>query len=141
MTVKALGKPGDQIGRLFSEPVELLVLQHCHQITTAVVDMMDTYAHDLRNPALIHDHRRSRYQSNPEDAGACFSGYLLTLKLTRLVLVIVVIRDHDTRQTTVLMAAATRGRTSERAEVRPSRPDPPSEAETQLAVMCGYATY
>jgi len=50
MTVKALGKPGDQIGRLFSEPAELLVLQHCHQITTAVVDMMDTYAHDLRHP-------------------------------------------------------------------------------------------
>jgi hypothetical protein len=50
MTVKALGKPGDQIGRLFSEPAELLVLQHCHQITTAVVEMMDTYAHDLRNP-------------------------------------------------------------------------------------------
>jgi hypothetical protein len=50
MTVKALGKPGDQIGRLFSEPTELLVLQHCHQVTTAVVGMMDTYAHDLRNP-------------------------------------------------------------------------------------------
>lgn len=50
MTVKALGKPGDQIGRLFSEPAELLVLQHCHQVTTAVVDMMDTYPHDLRNP-------------------------------------------------------------------------------------------
>jgi hypothetical protein len=50
MTVKALGKPGDQIGRLFSEPAELLVLQHCHQITTAVVGMMDAFAHDLRNP-------------------------------------------------------------------------------------------
>lgn len=50
MTVKALGKPGDQIGRLFSEPAELLVLQHCHHVTTAVVEMMDTYAHDLRNP-------------------------------------------------------------------------------------------
>jgi hypothetical protein len=35
---------------LFSEPAELLVLQHCHQVTTAVVEMMDTYAHDLRNP-------------------------------------------------------------------------------------------
>ena len=33
MTVKALGKPGDQIGRLFSEPAELLVLQHCHHVT------------------------------------------------------------------------------------------------------------
>jgi hypothetical protein len=49
-TVKALDKPGDQIGRLFSEPTELLVLRHCHQVTTAVVVVMDTYAHDLRNP-------------------------------------------------------------------------------------------
>ncbi|NIL43488.1 hypothetical protein HCB17_21890 [Salinispora arenicola] len=50
MTVKALGKNGDQIVRLFSEPAELLVLQHCHEITSAVVNMMETYAHDLRNP-------------------------------------------------------------------------------------------
>jgi len=50
MTVKALGKNGDQIGRLFSEPADLLVLQHCHEITSAVVNMMETYAHDLRNP-------------------------------------------------------------------------------------------
>ena len=50
MTVKALGKSGDQIGLLFSEPAELFVLQHCHQIMTAVVEMMDTYAHDLRHP-------------------------------------------------------------------------------------------
>lgn len=50
MTVRALGKPGDQINRLFSEPAELLVLQHCHEITPAVVNMMETYAHDLRNP-------------------------------------------------------------------------------------------
>jgi hypothetical protein len=50
MTVRALGKPGDQIVRLFSEPAELLVLQHCHEITPAVINMMETYAHDLRNP-------------------------------------------------------------------------------------------
>ena len=50
MTVRALGKPGDQIIRLFSEPADLLVLQHCHEITPAVVNMMDAYAHDLRNP-------------------------------------------------------------------------------------------
>ncbi|WP_261566798.1 hypothetical protein [Frankia gtarii] len=50
MTVRALGKPGDQINRLFSEPADLLVLQHCHEITPAVVNMMETYAHDLRNP-------------------------------------------------------------------------------------------
>jgi hypothetical protein len=50
MTVRALGKPGDQIVRLFSEPAELLILQHCHQITPSVVSMMEAYAHDLRNP-------------------------------------------------------------------------------------------
>jgi len=50
MTVRALGKPGDQVGRLFSEPAELLVLQHCHEIKPSVINMMDAYAHDFRNP-------------------------------------------------------------------------------------------
>jgi hypothetical protein len=50
MDVKALGKNGDQIDRLFTEPAELLVLQHCHQIKPSVVGMMDTYAHDARRP-------------------------------------------------------------------------------------------
>lgn len=50
MTVKALGAPGDQIDRLFSQSAEVLVLQHCHEITPAVVSMMETYAYDLRNP-------------------------------------------------------------------------------------------
>ncbi|NMO53432.1 hypothetical protein HH310_19855 [Actinoplanes sp. TBRC 11911] len=50
MTVKALGKNGDQIVRLFSEPAELLVIQHCHEITPNVVSTMETFAHDLRNP-------------------------------------------------------------------------------------------
>lgn len=48
MDVKALGKNGDQIDRLFTEPAELLVLQHCHQIKPTVVGMMDAYAHDIR---------------------------------------------------------------------------------------------
>lgn len=48
MDVRALGKNGDQINRLFSEPAELLVIQHCHQIKTEVVGMMDSYAHDAR---------------------------------------------------------------------------------------------
>ena len=51
MDVKALGKNGDQIDRLFTEPAELLVLQHCHQIKPSVVGMMDSYAHDARRPA------------------------------------------------------------------------------------------
>lgn len=50
MTVRAQGKPGDQVGRLFSEPAALLVLQHCHEIKPSVINMMDAYAHDLRNP-------------------------------------------------------------------------------------------
>ncbi len=52
MDVKALGKNGDQIDRLFTEPAELLVLQHCHQIKPSVVGMMDAYAHDARRPRL-----------------------------------------------------------------------------------------
>ncbi|QFY07932.1 hypothetical protein GBF35_15690 [Nonomuraea phyllanthi] len=50
MDVKALGKNGDQIDRLFTEPAELLVLQHCHQIKPSLVAMMDSYAHDARSP-------------------------------------------------------------------------------------------
>ncbi|MET8086148.1 hypothetical protein [Micromonospora sp. NPDC005237] len=50
MDVKALGKNGDQVDRLFTEPAELLVLQHCHQIKPSVVGMMDAYAHDVRHP-------------------------------------------------------------------------------------------
>lgn len=50
MDVKALGKNGDQIDRLFTEPAELLVLQHCHQIKPSVVGMMDSYSHDARRP-------------------------------------------------------------------------------------------
>jgi hypothetical protein len=50
MDVKALGKNGDQIDRLFTEPADLLVLQHCHQIKPTVVGMMDAYAHDARRP-------------------------------------------------------------------------------------------
>lgn len=50
MDVKALGKNGDQIDRLFTEPAELLVLQHCHQIKPSVVGMMDAYSHDARHP-------------------------------------------------------------------------------------------
>ena len=50
MDVRALGKNGDQIDRLFTEPAELLVLQHCHQVKPSVVGMMDAYAHDVRRP-------------------------------------------------------------------------------------------
>ncbi len=44
LTMAALGKNGDQISRLFSEPADLVVLQHCHQITSAVRDHMRAFA-------------------------------------------------------------------------------------------------
>lgn len=43
MTVADLGKNGDQISRLFSEPVDLVVLQHCHQVTSAVRNHMRAF--------------------------------------------------------------------------------------------------
>lgn len=50
MTIKALGKNGDQIDRLYREPADVLVLQHCHEITTQVISMLDVYAWDARRP-------------------------------------------------------------------------------------------
>ncbi|WP_131116381.1 hypothetical protein [Lichenihabitans psoromatis] len=44
MTLADLGKNGDQIDRLFSEPADLMVLQHCNEITSPVRAMMRAYA-------------------------------------------------------------------------------------------------
>lgn len=44
LTMADLGKNGDQISRLFSEPADVFVLQHCHQVTTAVRDHMRAFA-------------------------------------------------------------------------------------------------
>lgn len=44
MTLAVLGKNGDQIDRLFSEPADLFVLQHCHEVTPPVRAMMRAYA-------------------------------------------------------------------------------------------------
>lgn len=44
MTVADLGKNGDQISRLYSEPADFLVLQHCHSVTSAVRDHMRAFA-------------------------------------------------------------------------------------------------
>ncbi len=52
-----LGKNGDQINRLFDEPADLLVLQHCHEITAPVRDTMRAFAQrmgDLRIFCLIN---------------------------------------------------------------------------------------
>ncbi|PWB82133.1 MAG: hypothetical protein C3F08_00400 [Candidatus Methylomirabilota bacterium] len=56
LTVADLGKNGDQISRLFTEPAQFVVLQHCHQITAGVRDHMRAFAtriHDLRPFSLI----------------------------------------------------------------------------------------
>ena len=53
MTMADLGKNGDQINRLFNEPADLLVLQHCHEITTPVRDTMRAFAQRMGNPRLF----------------------------------------------------------------------------------------
>jgi len=53
MTMADLGKNGDQINRLFSEPAELLILQHCHEITPPVRDTMRAFAQQMGNPRLF----------------------------------------------------------------------------------------
>lgn len=53
MTMADLGKNGDQINRLFAEPAELLVLQHCHEFTAPVRDTMRAFAQQMGNPRLF----------------------------------------------------------------------------------------
>ncbi len=50
LTIADLGRRGDQIDRLFSEPADLLVLQHCHYVRKEVYRMMETYASNFRQP-------------------------------------------------------------------------------------------
>lgn len=50
MTMKHLGQNGDQIERLFTEPANLLILQHCHNVTNPVRATMRAYASSLYNP-------------------------------------------------------------------------------------------
>ena len=50
MKMTHLGKNGDQIDRLFTEPADLLILQHCHAVTSPVRSTMRAFAsrvHDL----------------------------------------------------------------------------------------------
>lgn len=49
MQLADLGKNGDQIDRLFTEPSDLLVLQHCHRISAAVRNTMKAYANQIGN--------------------------------------------------------------------------------------------
>jgi hypothetical protein len=56
MKMSHLGKNGDQIVRLFAEPARLLVLQHCHNVSSAVRSTMRAFAsrlHDLRYFAIL----------------------------------------------------------------------------------------
>lgn len=50
MTIDVLGRRGDQIDRMADTAAELLVLQHCHEVTPRVVSMLRAYASDYRNP-------------------------------------------------------------------------------------------
>jgi len=57
MTLAECGKNGNQIDRLFSEPADLSILQHCHEIKPDVRAAMRAYATrigDLRLFALIN---------------------------------------------------------------------------------------
>lgn len=49
MTMADLGKNGDQIDRLLTEPAELLVLQHCHRVSAPVRNMMKAYSNQIGN--------------------------------------------------------------------------------------------
>jgi hypothetical protein len=44
MTLADLGKNGDQIDRLFTEPIFLAIVQHCHKIETSVRSTMRAFA-------------------------------------------------------------------------------------------------
>jgi len=50
MTLATLGRNGDQISRLFSEPAELLVLQHWGTFHRGVVDHMRAHANQIHAP-------------------------------------------------------------------------------------------
>jgi hypothetical protein len=50
MTIAMLGKNGDQLQRMAASSAEVLVLQHCHEIRTEVVSMLESLASDMRNP-------------------------------------------------------------------------------------------
>jgi hypothetical protein len=50
MKLADLGKNGDQINRLYEEPAQLLVLQHCHEVSSAVRKMMLAFANQIGNP-------------------------------------------------------------------------------------------
>ncbi|MGV3713455.1 hypothetical protein [Pseudolysinimonas sp.] len=52
MRIADLGKNGDQLDRLFTEPAELYVVQSNQPIATDVRSMLDRCVHDYRSPSL-----------------------------------------------------------------------------------------
>jgi hypothetical protein len=44
MKIRSLGANGDQIGRLANEPADILIVQHCHSVTSQVRRMLRVYA-------------------------------------------------------------------------------------------------
>ncbi|MGB3508639.1 MAG: hypothetical protein WBA93_05245 [Microcoleaceae cyanobacterium] len=50
MTLKHLGKNGDQIVRLAQEPADVLIVQHCHNITSSVIKTLEVFATQPSNP-------------------------------------------------------------------------------------------
>lgn len=53
MTMNNLGKNGDQIVRLAHEPTEILVVQHSHDITSAVIETLKLFATQPSNPRFF----------------------------------------------------------------------------------------
>ncbi|CAM2066755.1 Methyltransferase [Sulfidibacter corallicola] len=50
MTMKHLGANGDQIVRLSKEPADVLIVQHCHDITPSVIETLKAFATQPSNP-------------------------------------------------------------------------------------------
>jgi hypothetical protein len=50
MTLRHLGKNGDQIVRLSKEPANVLVIQHCHDILPVVLETLKVFATQPSNP-------------------------------------------------------------------------------------------
>lgn len=50
MTINHLGKNGDQIIRLSKEPVDILIVQHCHDISPPVIETLKVFATQPTNP-------------------------------------------------------------------------------------------
>ncbi len=53
MEMKDLGIRGDQIERMFTEPADLFVLQHCHSICKPVRGVMRAFANQAGRPRLF----------------------------------------------------------------------------------------